>query len=129
MDGVLVLNEVVDYAKIVKRKCMLVKMDFEKAYDCISWDFLRSMLRKMDFGDRWCGWMKALVFNSSMSILVNGSPTKDFNVSRGLRRGDPLSHFLFLLVAEGFSGLLFQVVSLGEFKAFHFNVSTHVELL
>lgn len=72
--------------------------------------------------------MEALVFNSSMSVLLNGSPTKDFKVSLGLRHGDPISPFLFLLVAEGFSSLLFQTVSSREFKAFHLNISTHVEL-
>ncbi|XP_050909583.1 uncharacterized protein LOC127123404 [Lathyrus oleraceus] len=73
--------------------------------------------------------MKALVFNSSMYVLVNGSPTEDFKVFRGLSQGDPFSPFLFLLVAEGFSGLLFQAVSLGEFQAFQMNEFTHVDLL
>ncbi|XP_058776253.1 uncharacterized protein LOC131650564 [Vicia villosa] len=129
LDGVLVSNEVVVFAKRVKRKCMLVKVDFEKAYDCVSWDFLRSMLKRMDFGDQWCGWMETLGFNSSMSVFVNGSPTTDFNVARGLCQGDPISPFLFLLVAEVFSGLMHQAVSLGEFKPFRFNDSTQVDLL
>lgn len=57
----------------------------------------------MGFGSRWLSWMEALVFTSSMSILVNGSPSPDFHVSRGLRQGDPLSPFLFTIVAEGFA--------------------------
>lgn len=73
--------------------------------------------------------MVALVFNSSMYVLVNGIPREDFKVSRVLGQGDPLSPFFFLLVAEGFSCLLFRAVSLGEFEVFHLNVSTHVELL
>lgn len=97
---------------------MLVKVDFEKAYDCVSWNFLRSMFRRMGFSVRWCRWMEALVFNSSMFVLMNGSPIEDFKVSRGLRKRDTLSPFVFLLVAEGFSGLIFQVVSLGDFQAF-----------
>ncbi|XP_050902141.1 uncharacterized protein LOC127111472 [Lathyrus oleraceus] len=74
-------------------RCMLVKVDFEKTYDCVWWDFLRSMLRRMDFGARWCGWLEALVFSSSMFVLVNESPMMDFKVTRGLKQGDPLSCF------------------------------------
>lgn len=118
VDGVLILNELVDFSKRSKRRCMLVKIDFENTYDCVSWDFLRSMLRRMEFGDKWYGWLEALVFSSSMSILANGIPTVDFKVSRGLRQWDPLSPFLFLLVAEGFAGLLHQAVALGFFKGF-----------
>lgn len=106
MHGVPVLNEVVDFSKRAKRKCMLVKVNFQKACDCVQWDILRSMLRRVNFGDRWCGWMEALVFNSSMFALVNGSPTADFNVARGLCQGDSLSPFLFLLVTGGLSGLM-----------------------
>lgn len=129
LDGVLVLNEVVEFGKRKNRRCMLVKVDFEKAYDCVLWDFLRSMLGSMGFGVKWCGWMKAMVFNSSMFVLVNGSPIMDLKVTRVLRQGDPLSPFLFLLAAEGFSGLMHQAVPLGEFEGFHFNDSNHFEFL
>lgn len=50
------------------------------------------------FGDKWCAWMEALVFNSSLPVLVNGSRKKDFKVTRGLRQGYPISLFLFILV-------------------------------
>lgn len=83
LDGVLVLNEVVDFSKRANRKCILVKVDFEKSYDCVSWDILRSMLRRMGFGDRWYGCMEALVFNSSMFIPVNGSPKEDSRFIEG----------------------------------------------
>lgn len=64
---------------------MFLKVDFEKAYDRVNWNFLRFMLKKMGFGVNWCKWMEACVFSSHMSILVYGSPTKEFKVERGLR--------------------------------------------
>ena len=60
-------------------------------------------------------WMKAYVFGGTMSILINGSPMEEINIQRGLKQGDPLSPFLFLLVAEGFSGLMRNVVNLDLF--------------
>lgn len=74
---------------------MLVKVDFEKAHDCVSWGFFRYMLVRMGFGARWRQWMEALIFNSSVSILVNGSPTEDFVVSS---RG---SSFPFSILVSG----------------------------
>lgn len=83
----------------------------------------------MMFGDKWCAWMEALMFNSSLSVLVNRSPKKDFKVTRGLRQGYPISPFLLIFIAKGFAGLLYQMVALGEFEPFHLNDSIDVELL
>lgn len=58
------------------------------------------------------------MLNSSLSILVNGSPTKDLLVSRGLCQGDMLSMFLFLMVAEGLAGLVSNTTHLGTLKGF-----------
>ncbi|GAU24019.1 hypothetical protein TSUD_328220 [Trifolium subterraneum] len=93
LDGMLVLNEVIDLAK------------------------------------RWLKWMRACIFESSMSILVNGSPTEDFKVGRGLRQGDPLSPFLFLIVAEGLASMMNKVVDVGKFRGFKINVNLHFQLL
>ncbi|XP_058741226.1 uncharacterized protein LOC131613586 [Vicia villosa] len=65
-----------------------------------------SFFTRMGFGMRWRRWMEKFVFQSSMSVLVNGSPTKEFVVEKGLRQGDPLSPFLFVLVTEGLAGLV-----------------------
>ncbi|MCI50980.1 LINE-1 reverse transcriptase like, partial [Trifolium medium] len=68
------------------------------------------MLARMGFAEGWQRWIRACVFQSSMSVLVNGSPAEDFCVGKGLRQGDPLSSFLFLIVAEGLSGLMSKAV-------------------
>lgn len=52
LDGILVTNKVLDYAKRKRKDCMLVKVDFQKEYDCFDWEFLRKMLRKIRFGHK-----------------------------------------------------------------------------
>ncbi|MCH93700.1 LINE-1 reverse transcriptase like [Trifolium medium] len=64
-----------------------------------------------------------------MSVLVNGSPTADFKVERGLRQGDPLSPFLFLIVAEGLAGMMRKAVEIGKFKGYRINNSIQFQIL
>jgi hypothetical protein len=76
------------------------------------------MMRRFGFGNKWIEWMKACVFAGNLSVLVNGSPTSEINIHRGLKQGDPLAPFLFLLVAEGFAGLMRSAVEKNLFKGF-----------
>ncbi|XP_058741507.1 uncharacterized mitochondrial protein AtMg01250-like [Vicia villosa] len=64
-----------------------------------------------------------------MSILVNGSSTKEFDVCRGLRQGDPLSPFLYVIVAEGLTGLVRKSIQVGEFGRFDIKGSCWVNIL
>lgn len=106
LDEVLALNEIIEHARKDKKECFIFKVNFQQTYDCVNWGFLRSLFQHFGFGEKWCNWMETCVFNSSMSILINGSLTKDFWVERGLRQGDSLSPFLFTLVAEGLAILV-----------------------
>ncbi|WJX91755.1 hypothetical protein P8452_73482 [Trifolium repens] len=112
VDGVMVVNEIVDLAKKTGKGCLVFKVDFEKAYDSVEWSFLEYMLVRFGFCDKWRSWMRACIFAGNMSILVNGSPTEEINIKRGLKQGDPLAPFLFLLVAEGLGGLMKRAVDL-----------------
>jgi len=80
---------------------VIVKVDFEKAYDSIEWDFLEYMIKILGFQCRWINWIKMCLKSASVSVLVNGSPTREFRPSRGLRQGGPLAPFLFLIMVEG----------------------------
>lgn len=73
--------------------------------------------------------MEACIFNSSLSILVNGSPTKDFLVERGLRQGDPRSPFLFTLVLKGLASLVKKAAKLGKFKGYKLRSDLEVRIL
>ncbi|GKV33229.1 hypothetical protein SLEP1_g41758 [Rubroshorea leprosula] len=106
VDGVLVLNEVVEEVKRRKHQAFIFKADFEKAYDCVDWSFLDWMMNRFGFGVRWRGWIKECLSTARISVLVNGSPTEEFRMGKGLRQGDPLSPFLFLMIAEGLHGLV-----------------------
>ncbi|CAL5403808.1 unnamed protein product [Camellia sinensis] len=113
LDGVLIANEIVDGWRKFNRKGLVLKLDFEKAYDSVNWEFLFSMLSNFGFGNRWVKWLKTCVTSTKVSVLVNGSPTEEFCPQRGLRQGDPLSPFLFNIVAEGLNILFERAKEMG----------------
>ncbi|GLU22472.1 hypothetical protein SLE2022_385450 [Rubroshorea leprosula] len=110
------LNEIIHDLKIKRRKGIVFKADFEKAFDSVDWGYLDKMLSYLGFGEKWRSWIKECLRSASISILVNGSPTEEFNMQRGLRQGDPLSPYLFLIVAEGFHALLLEAEKKDVFK-------------
>ncbi|GJV56777.1 RNA-directed DNA polymerase, eukaryota [Tanacetum coccineum] len=113
LDGPFILNEVMQWSKAKNKHTMIFKVDFEKAFDSVRWDFLVDVLKKFGFGDHWCNWIKSCLCSSRGSILVNGSPTSEFQFQKGLKQGDPLSPFLFILVMESLHLSFQKVVNAG----------------
>ncbi|GJX39412.1 RNA-directed DNA polymerase, eukaryota, reverse transcriptase zinc-binding domain protein [Tanacetum coccineum] len=97
---------------------MVFKVDFRKAFDSLRWDFLDLILEKFGFGLKWRSWIKGFLQNGRSSILVNGSPTDEFELFRGLRQGDPMSPFLFILAMEGLHALMCKAKPLVYLKEF-----------
>ena len=85
LNNVLMANEVVEDLRKKGRSGICLKMDFEKAYDSVRWDFLYDMLHKMGFHTVWISWIRGFLESATVSVLVNGSPTEEFKPSRGLR--------------------------------------------
>ncbi|XP_019447318.1 PREDICTED: uncharacterized protein LOC109350542 [Lupinus angustifolius] len=118
LDAVVVINEVIHSANNNGDGCILFKVDFEKAYDSVDWTFLDNMLSRFGFSNKWRNWVNACLSSTSMSVLINGSPTTQFSISRGIRQGDPMAPFMFLMVVEGFAGLVRRARSIGVFDGF-----------
>lgn len=105
-DSILIANEVIHSLQSKKSVGMVLKIDFEKAFDKIRWDFVFEVLRCMHFDKKWIDWITAIFESSRISVLVNGAPSNEFSPNQGLRQGDPLSPLLFNLVGEVLARLL-----------------------
>jgi len=110
LDSVFMANEAVEDLRRDGRSGLCLKVDFEKAYDSISWVFLYDTLQRISFHSKWISWIRGCIESATVSVLVNGIPMKEFKPSRGLRQGDPLAPFLFIVVAEGLAGLVRQAI-------------------
>ncbi|GKD61379.1 RNA-directed DNA polymerase, eukaryota, reverse transcriptase zinc-binding domain protein, partial [Tanacetum coccineum] len=116
LDGCLIANEIINFAKSEKINMLLFKVDFEKAFDSVNWEFLFDIMAQMSFGSKWRKWISSCLSSASVSVLINGSLSKEFKMERGLRQGDPLSPFLFLIVAEALQIMIIEACNKGIFK-------------
>nr|GFC90358.1 RNA-directed DNA polymerase, eukaryota, reverse transcriptase zinc-binding domain protein [Tanacetum cinerariifolium] len=128
-DGPFILNEIIHWCKNKKKQSMIFKVDFEKAYDSVRWDFIDDILRRFGFGEKWCKWIQSCLYSSRGSVLVNGSPTKEFQFHKGLKQGDLLSPFLFILVMESLHVSFQRVVDAGLFNGIKLDSSLQISHL
>ena len=89
-----------EYTKIKQLPGLMVAFDFEKAFDSLSWPFLFKALKSFNFGKSFIKWVSTLYSNISSCVLNNGFATQMFEVRRGVRQGDPLSAYLFIVALE-----------------------------
>ncbi|KAH0658710.1 hypothetical protein KY289_027458 [Solanum tuberosum] len=118
IDAVLIANEAVDSRTKQNKPGILCKLDIEKAYDHVNWKYLMKILEMMGFGQKWMNWIMFCISTINFSVLINGLPAGFFSSQRGLRQGDPLSPFLFLITMEGLNSMIKTTNTRGWLKGF-----------
>ena len=110
LNAALIANEAINSLLKRNESGVLCKLDLEKAYDHINWDFLLIVMQKMGFGEKWAGWISWCISTALFLVLINGSPTYFFQSTRGLSQGDSLSPYLFVIGMEALSCLINRAI-------------------
>nr|GEX01537.1 RNA-directed DNA polymerase, eukaryota [Tanacetum cinerariifolium] len=129
LDGPFIINELLSWCKHKKQQAMVFKVDIAKAYDSIRWDFLEDVLTAFGFGPKWCSWIRGCLHSSMASVLLNGSPSSEFQFYYGLKQGDPLAPYLFLLVMESHHLSVSRAIEAGIFKGIKIDSTLNLSYL
>ena len=123
IDGFLVANKVVHSLKRGRVSSLIFKVNVYKASDSMQWDYLEQVMRHMSVGEKWINLINTCISTAKLSVLINGSHSKEFLIGREIRQGDPLSLFLFLIAVEELSVLFQRAITNDLFKGIPFGDS------
>ena len=106
LESVVVAHELVHSIMGSNQPGVILKLDYEKAYDRVNLDFLFEVLRTRNFSQTWINWIEQLVKGGSVGVNLNGEERKFFKLGKGLRQGDPISPLLFNLIGDVLTRML-----------------------
>lgn len=121
-----IASEIIHSIRSRRQACMVLKLDFHKDFDRISWKFIDSVLKKMGLNDKWISWLSNCQNNSTTSILINGSPCAPIRLQKGVKQGDPLSPFIFVLAVEGLKQIIDTSIRNGLLTGFQLENSLQI---
>ena len=116
LDGVLVFHEVLHEVRLKRHRAVFLKLDFHKAYDTVHWPFLREVLLRKGFDDRWVTRVMQLVSCGRTAVNINGDIGPFFPTLCGVRQGDPFSPFLFNMVVDALAAILDKAKAAGHIR-------------
>jgi hypothetical protein len=117
-ENVIIAQEIVHSFKQMKRKNGYVgfKLDFHKAYDYLKWKFISTILCMLGFDQKFVNLIHKCISTINFTLLLNGCKSGSFSPSRGVRQGDPLSPYLYILCSEILARMINREVAAGSIK-------------
>ena len=113
LESVVAAHEIIHEVARGKKSGIVLKIDYEKAYDRVNWDFLIEVLSSRGFSNTWISWITKLTQGGSVCVRLNDVNGPYFAVGKGLRQGDPLSPLPFNLVVDVFTRMLSKAATQG----------------
>ena len=115
-DAVRTIDDIISLTASKDISSLLVAIDFEKAFDSVNWNYLKKTLEKFNFGPSFIAWITTFFSDITSSVMNNGFATQPFKLSRGVRQGDPLFPYLFILVLETLAINIRNYIKIGGIK-------------
>ena len=116
MEGTVILHETIHELHSKKQDGIIFKIDFEKAYGKVKWNFLQQTLAMKGFSQKWCSWVQQFTQGGNVNIKVNDQLGSYFQTKKGLKQGDPMSPILFNIVADMLVILIARAKEAGQIE-------------